>query len=361
MKTPRAIRVLIIDDSAVIRNLLTDILSSDNDIEVVGTAMNPYIAREKIKRLNPDVLTLDIEMPKMNGIDFLKNLMRLRPMPVLMVSSLTQRGADIALEALGLGAVDYVAKPTAQSKSDLAAYAREIIAKIKVAAASNIAKKPAPRDSSQSSTDITASNTSLSQDCVHAIIAIGASTGGTEAIKDILCAMQPDAYSIVIVQHIPKAFSKPFADRINSLSALEVSEATDGQTISPGGVYIAPGDQHLTIVRRNDTYFCKLDDSAACNRHKPSVDVLFSSIANIVGDNAIGVLLTGMGSDGAKGLEKIHRAGAITIAQDQNSSVVWGMPGEAVRLKAADYVLPLHQIPGKLASIIEHCKQSRQE
>ncbi len=356
MSRASTIRVLIIDDSALIRNLLKEILSADKDIEVVGTASDPYIAREKIKNLNPDVLTLDVEMPKMNGISFLKNLMRLRPMPVIMVSALTQHGAATALEALGLGAVDYVAKPSIHNASELAEYAAEIIEKIKVAASSRVAVKPSARNAHQATASITASNTALAKDCRHALIAIGASTGGTEAIKDVLCALQPDNYSIVIVQHIPKAFSKSFADRINSISALDVCEAVDGQPIAPGGVYIAPGDKHLTIAKHNGGYCCQLDDSAPYNRHKPSVDVLFNSIADIAGNNAIGVLLTGMGSDGARGLKHMHSRGALTIAQDQSSSVVWGMPGEAVKLSAADYVLPLREIPGSLTAIIAHSK-----
>ncbi|MBT8119012.1 MAG: chemotaxis response regulator protein-glutamate methylesterase [Gammaproteobacteria bacterium] len=354
MTTKRKIRVLIVDDSAVIRKILSEILSSDDEIEVVGTAIDPYIARDKIKRLHPDVLTLDVEMPKMNGISFLKNLMRLRPMPVIMVSSLTQKGADVALEALGLGAIDYVGKPDAKSKNKLSDYAEEIISKVKIAASTSkdLEIGGGIQRNFKPSTGTPSTIKSLTTDCSQEIIAIGASTGGTEAIKDILINLQPASFSMVIVQHIPKAFSKAFADRVNNLTTLEVEEAIDKQKILPGHVYVAPGDQHLTIVKRKDSYYCRLEDSEPYNRHKPSVDVLFRSVCKHAGNNAIGVLLTGMGSDGARGLKELQDSGAITIAQDEHSSIVWGMPGEAVKLQAADYVLPLDIIPDKLTTLI---------
>ena len=349
------IRVLIVDDSALTRKILTEILSSDDEIEVIGHAMNPYIAREKIKQLSPDVLTLDVEMPKMNGISFLKNLMRLRPMPVIMVSSLTQKGADVALEALGLGAVDYVGKPDVSSGASLSDYANEIINKVKIAASINhinteIAPAIRPAKSSIKESSL---NKSLPKSCSHPIIAIGASTGGTEAIKEILCNLQPASFSLVIVQHIPKAFSKAFADRVNTISALEVLEAEDMQKILPGHAYIAPGDQHLKIIKDNNSYYCKLDDNEPYNRHKPSVDLLFESVCVSAGQDAVGILLTGMGADGARGLKEIHDTGAITIVQDEQSSIVWGMPGEAVKLQAADYVLPLDEISNKLTTLIK--------
>lgn len=355
MAAKKNIRVLIVDDSAVIRKILSEVLSSDDEIEVVGTAMDPYIAREKIKLLNPDVLTLDVEMPKMNGISFLRNLMRLRPMPVVMVSSLTQKGADIALEALGLGAIDYVGKPDAQSKSKLSDYAEEIINKVKIAASANQVTDSSAQVTHPVNSPVgsVSSNKSLNNKCKQEIIAIGASTGGTEAIKDILCDLQPGSYSMVIVQHIPKAFSKAFAYRVNNMSALEVVEAEDKQKILPGHVYIAPGDQHLKVVRKNDSYFCQLDDSEPYNRHKPSVDILFKSLCKSAGDNTIGIILTGMGADGARGLKEMQESGAITIAQDEQSSIVWGMPGEAVKLQAADFVLPLNKITDKLTRLIK--------
>lgn len=351
MAIKKNIRVLIVDDSALIRKILNEILSSDDEIEVVGYAMDPYIAREKIKQLNPDVLTLDVEMPKMNGISFLKNLMRLRPMPVIMISSLTQTGADIALEALGLGAVDYIGKPDIKSGDSLTDYAKEIIDKVKIAASINyIDSSSTPRKTREKSSPL---KKSLIKNCSQPIIAIGASTGGTEAIKEILCNLQPALFSLVIVQHIPKAFSKAFADRVNNISALEVMESKNMQEILPGHAYIAPGDQHLKIIKVDNSYYCKLDDSEPYNRHKPSVDVLFKSLCASAGKNAIGILLTGMGSDGARGLKEIQETGAITIAQDEQSSIVWGMPGEAVKLQAADYVLPLDEISNKITTLIK--------
>ena len=357
MAPKKIIRVLIVDDSALTRKLLREILSSDDEIEVVGTAMDPYIARTKIKQLNPDVLTLDVEMPKMNGINFLKNLMRLRPMPVVMVSSLTQKGADVALEALGLGAVDYVGKPDVISDSSLADYSEEIISKIKVAA--SVSHKPAASKHLQHADGPSAGKpavkTRLKENNRQAIVVIGASTGGTEAIKEILNSLQPDSYSVLVVQHIPSAFSTAFAERVNKTAALEVCEAQDNQKILPGHVYIAPGDRHLIIVHdgNDNSYYCKLNDGEPANRHKPSVDVLFRSVCLSAGSNAIGILLTGMGSDGAVGLKEIHDAGAITIAQDEQSSVVWGMPGEAVKLRAADFILPLDKIADKVTTLVK--------
>jgi len=358
MSAKNNIRVLIVDDSALTRKILREILSSDAEIEVVGTASDPYIARTKIKQLNPDVLTLDIEMPKMNGIDFLKNLMRLRPMPVVMVSTLTQKGADLALEALGLGAVDYVGKPDVISETSLADYSEEIINKIKVAASVNntlCSYTNKPPTSLPAQTSI--STTSLKQNNNQAIVVIGASTGGTEAIKEIVASLKPDTYSLIVVQHIPRAFSSAFAERINNISALEVCEAKDNQQILPGHVYIAPGDQHLKIAQDENTNLlhCRLDDGEAINRHKPSVDVLFRSACRSAGNNTIGILLTGMGSDGARGLKEMHDAGSITIAQDEQSSIVWGMPGEAVKIQAADFILPLNKIADKVTALMQKC------
>lgn len=358
MSAKKKIRVLIVDDSALTRKILSEILSSDAEIEVVGTAMDPYIARTKIKQLNPDVLTLDVEMPKMNGINFLKNLMRLRPMPVVMVSTLTQKGADLALEALGLGAVDYVGKPDVISETSLADYSEDIISKIKIAASVNNApssSKNKPRTLLSARTN--KSTTSIKKNNGQSIVVIGASTGGTEAIKEIVTSLKPDTYSLIVVQHIPRAFSTAFAERINAISALEVCEAKHNQQILPGHVYIAPGDQHLKIARDENTnlFYCKLDDGEAINRHKPSVDVLFRSACKSAGNNTIGILLTGMGTDGARGLKEMHDAGAVTIAQDEQSSIVWGMPGEAVKIQAADFILPLNKIADKVAALMQKC------
>ena len=357
------IRVLIVDDSALVRQLLTEILNGDPDIEVVGAAPDPYVARERIKALNPDVLTLDVEMPKMDGVTFLGNLMRLRPMPVVMVSSLTEAGADITLQALELGAVDFVTKPKVDLAHTLDEYAMEIRAKVKMAAGARVrALERVPVSASLGSVP------KLSADAVLAktgpkhfkttdqLIAIGASTGGTEAIKEVLMDMPADAPGIVISQHIPEAFSGPFARRMNSISAMTVYEAQDGQQILPGHVYIAPGSHHLLVVRDGARFVCKFSDGPAVNRHRPSVDVMFRSVAQNVGPNAIGVILTGMGADGAEGLKEMKEAGAITIAQDEKSSVVWGMPGEAVKRGAAEQVLALDKVAARVMELV-HAKE----
>lgn len=350
------IKVLIVDDSALVRKLLAEMLARDPGIDVVGAAADPYAAREKIKQLNPHVITLDVEMPRMDGITFLENLMRLRPMPVVMVSSLTQRGADVTLRALELGAIDFVAKPKVDIAGTLVEYADELIAKIKVAASARVSPRViAPRATAlqvdprrNADAILPAASGPRVLRTTDRIIAIGASTGGTEAIRETLAALPPDAPAIVISQHIPAAFSRPFAERMNQCSAMSVCEAQDGQYILPGHVYIAPGDRHLLIERDGARYRCRLSDGPPVNRHRPSVDVMFRSVAQNVGPNATGVILTGMGDDGARGLKEMMEAGAYTIAQDEASSVVWGMPGTAVRLGAAHQVLPLHRLPEEL-------------
>jgi len=353
---PRRIRVLIVDDSALVRQMLTDMLRRDPGIEVVGSASDAHIARQKIKQLSPDVLTLDVEMPKMDGVTFLRNLMRLRPMPVVMVSSLTERGADVTLDALAIGAVDYLAKPKIDVAATLGDYANELIEKIKAAAGVSVraleARAPAqapPRHSADAILPRQPPARALRT--TDRIVAIGASTGGTEAIKQVLMGLPADAPGIVIAQHIPKAFSGPFAKRMNHCCALTVYEAEDGQQILPGHAYVAPGDRHLLIVRDGSRYVCRLDDGAPVNRHKPSVDVLFRSVAQNVGRNAIGMLLTGMGRDGARGLLEMRDAGSPTLAQDEATSVVWGMPGEAVALGAARHVLPVQELAAALCSL----------
>ena len=352
----RPIRVLIVDDSALVRQLLTELLGRDPDIEVVGAAADPFVAREKIRSLSPDVLTLDVEMPKMDGITFLSNLMRLRPMPVVMVSSLTEQGAEVTLEALELGAVDFVTKPKMDLSATLDGYAVEIIAKVKMAASARV--RPLERRSAN--IEITPKHSAdviLAQGArkifrtTDRIIAIGASTGGTEAIKEVLMGLPPDAPGIVIAQHIPEAFSGPFAERMNRSCAMTVCEANDGQQIVTGHVYIAPGSHHLQVERNGARYICRLSDGPPVNRHRPSVDVLFRSVAQNAGVNAIGAILTGMGADGAQGLLEMREAGAPTIAQDERSSVVWGMPGEAVKCGAAELVLGLDDIAGRLMSL----------
>lgn len=359
------IRVLVIDDSALVRQMLSEILNSDPIIEVVGVAADPLVARDKIKKLNPDVLTLDIEMPKMDGLTFLGNLMRLRPMPVIMVSTLTDKGADITFEALAMGAIDFVSKPKVDFSHTINDYSEELIAKVTMAAgatvrasASTPEKKPAriaidvtPKYSADAV--LTKKQPKDHFKTTDRIIAIGASTGGTEAIKEVLMDMPADAPGIVISQHIPEAFSGPFAKRMDGLSAMTVVEARDGQQIVTGHVYIAPGDKHLLVVRDGARYICRLNDGHPVNRHRPSVDVMFRSVAQNVGPNAIGVILTGMGIDGAEGLMEIHDAGAPTIIQDEKTSVVWGMPGEAHKLGAGDDLLPLQQISSRIISKVK--------
>jgi two-component system chemotaxis response regulator CheB len=350
--------VLVVDDSALMRRLLSEILSSDPAIDVVGTAQDAYLARQKIKQLNPNVLTLDVEMPKMDGIQFLRNLMRLHPMPVVMCSSLTERGAEVTLEAMALGAIDFVTKPKVDSSITLDVYAREVIAKVKIAARARV--RP-PSESPALHLKIVEKFTA---DAVlprvrdrqfrttEQIAAIGASTGGTEAIREVLIDLPPDAPGIVITQHIPKAFSGPFARRLNSCCALTVCEASDGQQILRGHAYVAPGDKHLLVIRDDARYRCSLRDGPAVQRHKPSVDVLFRSVAQNAGPNAIGVMLTGMGRDGAEGMKEMHEAGAPCIVQDEASSVVWGMPGAAWELGAADSQHPLAHIGAKIMKLV---------
>jgi two-component system chemotaxis response regulator CheB len=351
------IKVLVVDDSALVRKLLSAMLMRAPDIKVVGTASDPYAAREKIKSLNPDVITLDVEMPRMDGITFLENLMRLRPIPVVMVSSLTQRGADVTLRALELGAIDFVAKPRIDIAGTLEDYENELIGKVRVAAQARVLPRSAKRaramdDRNSTSAVVPALNVRTMLRTTDRIIAIGASTGGTEAIREVLEKMPPDAPAIVISQHIPAAFSKSFADRMNRSSPMAVCEAQDGQQILPGHAYIAPGDRHLLVERDGARYLCRLSSGPHVNRHRPSVDVMFRSVAqNVVGANAVGVLLTGMGDDGARGLREMLDAGAGTIAQDEASSVVWGMPGSAVKIGAALHVLPLQQIAAQILAL----------
>lgn len=339
------IKVLIIDDSALIRQLMSEILSSDPVIQVVGTAQDPYMAREKIKKLKPDVLTLDVEMPKMDGLTFLRNLMRLHPMPVVMVSTLTDAGADVTLRALELGAVDYISKPRVNVQEELKAYAREIISKVKIAARARVRDSNLPVPQKKDLSRIASKSHFKTTDM---IIAIGASTGGTEALKDVVCQLPPSTPGIVITQHIPVAFSKPFSERLNANSAMTIMQAENGQQILPGHGYLAPGDKHLEVVRDGARFICKLLDTEPVNRHKPSVEVMFNSVAKNVGSNALCVLLTGMGDDGSSAMGTMRAAGAPTIAQNEASSVVWGMPGEAVKRGHADDVLPLHNIAERI-------------
>jgi len=333
----RQIKVLIVDDSALVRALLTRVLGEDPEILVVGAAPDAFVARERIKALRPDVLTLDVQMPRMDGLQFLRNLMRLRPMPVVMCSSLTERGADVTLAALELGAVDFVTKPHADVAHELEAYAAELIEKIKTAAGARVRPLIEPAGAATEPA-------LLARGAGDQVIAVGASTGGTEAIRQLLSRLPAAAPAVLIAQHIPRAFSAQFAARMDACSAMSVREAEDEALIQPGCAYIAPGDRHLLIRRDGAHYRCRLDDGPPVNRHRPSVDLLFGSMAEQVGAAGIGVILTGMGADGARGLKQLHGRGGLTIAQDEASSVVWGMPGAAVALGAVDRVLPIEQI-----------------
>jgi two-component system, chemotaxis family, protein-glutamate methylesterase/glutaminase len=352
----RKIRVLIVDDSSLVRQMLTEILNDSPDLEVVGVASDPLFARERIKALNPDVLTLDVEMPRMDGLTFLSNLMRLRPMPVIMVSSLTESGAQTTLRALELGAVDFVSKPKADLAGTLRDFSEEICGKVRAAAHARVRAR---------SESVPLLTPKLSADAVlpslagqrnfrttERIIAIGASTGGTEAIRVVLQALPPDSPAVVIAQHIPAAFSGAFTHRMDTISAMSVCEPQDGQLIVPGHVYIAPGDRHLMVDRDGARYLCRLSAGPPVNRHRPSVDVLFRSVAQKVGPNAVAAILTGMGDDGARGLKELLDAGAATVAQDEASSVVWGMPGAAVRHGGVREVLPLERIAEALMRLV---------
>ncbi|MDR3013629.1 MAG: chemotaxis response regulator protein-glutamate methylesterase [Chitinispirillales bacterium] len=335
------IKVLIVDDSAVVRQILTRELSRDKDIEVVGTAPDPYVARDKILQLKPDVLTLDVEMPRMDGVTFLGKLMKHHPLPVIIVSSLTASGSELALEALSNGAVDVMCKPgTAYSVGDMSEL---LIEKIKAAARVDIKRRAA--DIKQRAATATAPVKRLAMTrTTNKIIAIGASTGGTEAIKDVLTQFGANAPGTVIVQHMPEFFTKSFADRLNSLCEIEVKEAEDGDRVIPGKALIAPGNKHMTLARSGAQYYVQLKDGPLVYHQRPAVEVLFHSVATYAGKNAVGMVLTGMGKDGAKGLLAMKEAGAYTIVQDEASSVVWGMPGEAYKVGAATVVLPLKKI-----------------
>jgi two-component system chemotaxis response regulator CheB len=317
------------------RRLLTSILESDREIEVVGTAPDPFVARQKIKDLDPDVLTLDVEMPRMDGITFLEKLMRGHPMPVVMVSSLTQKNCDITMQALELGAVDFFPKPTVDTLVGVEAAAKEIAAKVKAAAKAKV--RPA--------TEVPVRAPVLTGfKLTHQIIAIGASTGGTEATREVLVQLPADTPGIVIVQHMPPGFTKSYAQRLNSLCAINVKEAEDGDRILPGHALLAPGGFHMTVSRSGAQASVRVFDADPVNLHKPSVDVLFDSCANQLGRNAVGVILTGMGDDGARGLKRMRDAGARTIAQDEATCVVFGMPKEAIAHGGAETVLPLGDI-----------------
>ena len=336
------ITVVIVDDSALIRNMLTDILNADPAIKVLGAAADPLQARELIKKTNPDVITLDVEMPKMDGLTFLDKIMRLRPTPVIMISSLTQKGADTTLRALEMGALDYVAKPQIGLQAGLEQMSKEIIAKVKAASKANLkTNKPKPTRNLQVHNTINYQST-------EKIVAIGASTGGVEAISHILAELPADCPAIAIAQHMPKNFTTSFAQRLDKQVLPSVSEAKHGARLLPGHVYIAPGDIHLAISKSGADYICSLEDGPLVSGHKPSVDYLFSSVAKSVRTNAIGVILTGMGKDGANGLLEMRNAGAKTIGQDEASSTIYGMPGAAMEVGSVMKQVSLSNMAGTI-------------
>jgi two-component system chemotaxis response regulator CheB len=335
-------KVLIVDDSALIRSVMSEIVSSQPDMEVVGTAPDPLVARDLIKRTNPDVLTLDVEMPKMDGLDFLEKLMRLRPMPVLMVSSLTERGSEITMRALELGAVDFVTKPKLSIQTGMREYADMICDKIRGAARARI--KPRTLQASSPAQVLPALRSPLTSS--EKLIIIGASTGGTEAIREFLMQMPSDCPGILITQHMPEGFTTSFAKRLDSLCRISVVEAAGNERVLPGHAYIAPGHSHLMLARSGANYMTRIEQSPPVNRHRPSVDVLFHSAAQAAGKNAVGVILTGMGKDGAAGMLEMKEAGAWNFAQDEASCVVFGMPREAIAIGATHEVGPLQALPG---------------
>jgi two-component system, chemotaxis family, protein-glutamate methylesterase/glutaminase len=344
----KKIKVLIVDDSALVRQTLVEIFKSDPEIEVVGTAADPYLAVNKIKEIEPDVITLDVEMPKMDGLTFLKKIMSQHPIPVLIISTLTEKGTDTAIRALEYGAVDVIAKPKVNTKDLLEKSKIDLCDKVKAASmafvkrrvfAESIEIKP------KLSADVIISKTSHSMiETTETIIAVGASTGGTQALKEFLMSMPLDCPGIVIVQHMPEMFTTQFAKRLNECCQISVKEAENGDPILRGHAIIAQGSKHLLLKRSGAKYYIEVKDGPLVNRHKPSVDVLFRSVARYAGKNSIGVIMTGMGNDGAKGLLEMKEAGAYTIAQDEKSSIVFGMPKEAIKLDAAKIVLPLSQI-----------------
>jgi two-component system, chemotaxis family, protein-glutamate methylesterase/glutaminase len=338
------IKVVVVDDSALIRTLLKEIINSQPDMEVIGAAPDPLVAREMIRSLNPDVITLDVEMPRMDGLDFLEKLMRLRPMPVLMISTLTDKGSDITLRALELGAVDFISKPKMDIQNGMKDYADGIARKIRIAASARVRGMASIHTTSRNA-DAVLPSIRNKITSTEKILVFGASTGGTEALKDVLIHMPPDCPGIVIAQHMPEGFTRSFAARLDSLCKISVKEAEHGDRILPGHAYLAPGHSHLLLGRSGANYVCELSGAEAVNRHRPSVDVLFRSAANQAGRNAVAIILTGMGRDGAAGMKEMHDAGAHTIAQDETSCIVFGMPKEAIARGGVDEILPLGDIP----------------
>jgi two-component system, chemotaxis family, protein-glutamate methylesterase/glutaminase len=334
------IKVLIVDDSAVVRKVFSNELSRERGIKIIGTAPDPYVARDKIVKLKPDVITLDIEMPRMDGITFLKKLMKYYPLPVIIVSSLTPKGGKMALEALAGGALEVISKPSAAySVGDMSV---QLADKIRAVARVNVKEQLKSVNRYNTVKPVTLSRALTAS--TNKIIAIGASTGGTEAIKTVLTAMPPNSPGIVIVQHMPAQFTTSFAERLDSLSEIHVKEAKDGDSVSNGQALLAPGNFHMLLKRSGARYYVQVKKGPLVHHQRPAADVLFRSVANYAGANAVGIILTGMGSDGAAGLSEMKKAGARTIAQDEKSCVVFGMPKEAIKLGAADKVLSLGNV-----------------
>ncbi len=352
-------RVIVVDDSALVRSLLSEIINRQSDMQCVGAAPDPYVAREMIRELNPDVITLDVEMPRMDGIDFLAKLMRLRPMPVIMVSTLTERGAEVTLRALELGAVDFVAKPRVGVADGLRQLAQDITDKVRVAALAKVQRPRAPAAPAAAAVVETRQAAvvvpSTGRLSTEKVIFIGASTGGTEATREVLSHLPHESPAVLITQHMPPGFTKGYAQRLNSLCRMKVSEAADGERVLPGHAYIAPGGLHLSVERCGANYIARVRDGETVNRHKPSVETLFMSAAKVVGRNALGVMLTGMGNDGASAMRAMRDAGAWNLVQDEASCVVFGMPKEAIAAGAAHEVLPLTAIGPRL---LEHLRSS---
>lgn len=344
----KKIRVLVVDDSALVRSLLSEIINRQADMVCIGAANDPLMAREMIRELNPDVLTLDIEMPRMDGLDFLGRLMRLRPMPVVMISTLTERGAEATMKALELGAVDFVSKPRIGLTDGLSELSAQIVDKVRVAAKANVKRAALPAVDVPFSQDRTvlfgSASSAVTRFSTEKLIFIGASTGGTEAVKEILVRLPADFPAVLVTQHMPPGFTKTFAARLNGLSKLAVQEAVNGERILPGHAYIAPGGMQFCVERSGANYLAVVEDAEPVNRHKPSVEVLFKSAAKVVGQNACGVLLTGMGNDGALALREMKDAGSYNYVQDEASCIVFGMPREAILHGAADEVLPPAEI-----------------
>lgn len=341
----KKIRVLVVDDSALVRDILMRELARDPEIDVVGSAPDPYVARDKIVELKPDVITLDVEMPRMDGLTFLRKLMRHYPLPVIVVSSLTQHGGEIALEALDSGAVEVMCKPgAAYTVGDLSV---ELIDKIKAASRVQVKKRTGAEGGVKQVTRLAMTQTT------NKVLAIGASTGGTEALASVLSALPSNAPGTCVVQHMPEHFTRSFANRLNDMCAMEVREAENGDTVSPGKVLIAPGNFHMLLKRSGAVYFVEVKSGPLVTRHRPSVDVLFKSVSRYAGRNAVGVLMTGMGADGADGLLEMKKQGASTIAQDEASCVVFGMPKEAIERGAADHVVGLSKIPAKILQLVQ--------